>query len=286
MTAVALVSDIHGNLPALEAVVADIRSWRPDAVHVLGDMTNGACWSGTVLDLLEHLGWPMLLGNHDDAVLQLGSTRMEPRYADRRNYAALWWTRQSLLTRHLVALELLPLERRLSAPDAPPIRLLHGLPGDFFRGFRPDTSEQWALSRLSSVAERTVAGGHTHVPMERRIGDWLVLNSGSVGVPYDGDARASYVRLRGGPNGWRAETRRVSYDLRAVEQGFRDSGLAAEGGVLARMFLRSILSGQPWVADYVWWVRSQPPELMTDVDQAEQCYLASHGPGRWSFGVE
>jgi len=285
MTAVALISDIHGNLPALEAVVDDVRCWQPDAVYVLGDMINGACWSGEVLDLLAHLGWPMLLGNHDDAVLQLGSARMEPRYADRRHYAALWWTRQRLLPKHLLALKELPLERSVSVPHAPPIRLLHGLPGDFFRGFRPDTPEQWAVSLLACVAERTVAGGHTHFPMERRFGSWLVLNSGSVGVPYDGDVRASYLRLEGSPGGWRSEVRRLSYDLGAVEQGFRDSGLAAEGGVMARMFLRSILSGQPWVADYAWWLRLQPADRVNDLDRAEQLYIASHGPGRWSYSV-
>jgi predicted phosphodiesterase len=285
MTCVALVSDIHGNLPALEAIAADIRRWRPDAVFVLGDMVNGACWSGPVLDFIADLGWPMLTGNHDDAVLQLGSERMEPRYADHRNYAALWWTRRSLLPWHLAVLEALPLERRLAPPDAPPVRLLHGLPGDFFRGVRPDTPEDWAASRLAGVDEHTVAGGHTHVPMERRIGRWLVLNSGSVGVPYDGDARAGYIRVRGGPDGWRSETRRVHYELGAVQRGFRDSGLAAEGGAMARMFLRSILTGQPWVADYAWWLRAQPPEALADADGAEQRYMAAHGPGCWSFPV-
>jgi hypothetical protein len=77
----------------------------------------------------------------------------------------------------------------------------------------------------------------------------------------------------------------LEYDLRSVERGFRDSGLAAEGGVMARMFLRSILSAQPWVADYAWWLRLQPPDRVADVDRAEQLYLASHGPGRWSFAV-
>jgi predicted phosphodiesterase len=285
MTSIALLSDIHGNLPALETVVLDVQRWRPDAVYVLGDIVNGACWSGEAIDLLTHLGWPMLIGNHDDAVLQLGTARMEPRYADQRHYAALWWTRRSLLPRHLDKLANLPLDHRLSFSDAPPLRLLHGLPGDFFRGFRPEAPESWAVSHLIGVAERTVAGGHTHVPMERCFGSWLVLNSGSVGVPYDGDVRASYLRLEGSPEGWRSQVRRLTYDLSAVEQGFRDSGLSEEGGVMARMFLRSILSAQPWVADYAWWLRSQPADRITDVEQTERLYMASHGPGHWSFSV-
>jgi Calcineurin-like phosphoesterase len=285
MSSVALISDIHGNLPALEAVAADLQDWRPDGVYVLGDMVNGACWSGEVLDLLIHYGWPMLIGNHEDAVLQLGTARMEPRYADQRLYAALWWTRRNLLSNHLAALEDLPMDRLLALPGTSPLRLVHGLPGDFFRGLRPETPERWAISRLSGLAERNVGAGHTHVAMERRFGEWLVFNSGSVGVPYDGDVRASYLRLVGTPQGWRSETRRVAYDLRAVEQGFRNSGLAADGGVMARMFLRSILTAQPWVADYAWWLRSRPPELTTDEEQTEQRYMASHGPGHWSFPV-
>ncbi len=61
-----------------------------------------------------------------------------------------------------------------------------------------------------------------------------MLNSGSVGVPYDGDDRAGYLRLESGPEGWRSDIQRLSYDLRAVEREFRDSGLAAEGLPAAR----------------------------------------------------
>ena len=90
VVSIALLSDIHGNLPAFNAVAADIALQRPDAVYVLGDMINGCPWSAEVLDRLLDLGWPMLLGNHDDAVLQLDTPRMkEPRYHDRPRYAAL-----------------------------------------------------------------------------------------------------------------------------------------------------------------------------------------------------
>ena len=169
MISIALLSDIHGNLPAFDAVAADIAQRRPDAVYVLGDMINGCPWSAEVLDRLLDLGWPMLLGNHDDAVLQLDTPRMEPRYHDRPRYAALWWTREQLADRHLAALAALPLEETLTLPGAPALRLLHGLPGNFFAGFRPDSPADWAARHLASVAEGTVAGGHTHVAMIRRI---------------------------------------------------------------------------------------------------------------------
>lgn len=178
MPSVALLSDIHGNLPALQAVLAELASRRPDAVYVLGDMTNGCPWTAEVMDLLIDAGWPMLLGNHDDAVLQLDTPRMEPRYANRERYETLWWTREHLSGRHLTCLQELPLELNPHLAGAPPPRLFHGVPGNFFIGFRPDGTEEWAAGHLANVAEETVADGHTHFPMVRRLGRWQVVNDG------------------------------------------------------------------------------------------------------------
>ncbi len=283
MTTLALLSDIHGNLPALEAVVADVCARRPDAVYVLGDIVHGCVWSPEVMDLLLARGWPMLIGNHDDAVLQLGAPRMEARYADQQHYAGLWWTCARLTAAHLAHLEALPPELALTFPDAPPLRLLHGLPGNFFVGFRPDSPAAWAVQHLDSVSEPAVIGGHTHVAMVRPIGRWTVINSGSVGAPYDGDARAGYAWLEGHRGGWQAEIRRVSYDQAAVEAGYRASGLAAAACVLVEMFHRSVMSGLPWVSDFAWWLRTQPAEVVADQRRAQQLYDAAHGPGCWAF---
>lgn len=311
MTSLALISDLHANLPALEAVVAAIRRRRPDAVYVLGDIVNGCVWPAETLDLLAAEGWPMLLGNHDDAVLQLGTPRMETRYHDRRRYATLWWTRAQLDAARLAALEALPLTFGLTFDDAPPLRLIHGLPGNFFVGFRPDSPEEWALRKLEGVAEPVVAGGHTHVPMVRRFDDrtaadrmsaahrtdadgmsavrrmpaarWTVVNSGSVGASYDGDTRAAYAWLSGDASGWRAEICRVPYDVAAVEAGYRDSSLARERSALSLMFQRSVLTGLPWVSDFAWWLNQQPADVVADQELALRLYQAAHGPGRWAF---
>jgi predicted phosphodiesterase len=283
MNRISLLSDIHGNLPALQAVMADLRKDAPDAVYVLGDMTNGCPWSAEVLDLLSDAGWPMLLGNHDDAVLQLETPRMEPRYAHRDRYAALWWTRGHLTTRHLAMLEALPLDMSPVAPDAPTLRLVHGLPGNFFVGLRPDSPDEWVRRKLAKIGESTIAAGHTHVPMVRQIGKWCVVNCGAVGAPYDGDVRASYARLSSDGEQWRVDIRRVEYNISEVDAGFRSSGLAAEGGAMGEMFRRSVISGQPWVADFAWWVREQPSDALASMQDALNRYDATHGPGRWAF---
>ncbi len=283
MITLALISDLHANLPALEAVVDAVRARRPDAVYVLGDMVNGCAWPAETLDLAIAQGWPMLLGNHDDAVLQLGTPRMEARYGDRRRYATLWWTRARLSASHLALLADLPLTFGLMLPGAPPLRLVHGLPGNFFAGFRPDSPEDWALRHLAGVAEQVVVGGHTHVTMVRSLGRWTVVNSGSVGASYDGDPRAAYIWLAGDAEGWRAEVCRVAYDLAAVDEGYRASGLAREANALGEMFHRSVLTGQPWVSDFAWWIRQQSADVVADPQCALRRYEAAHGPGRWAF---
>ena len=283
MVTVALLSDIHGNLPALEAVAQDIRSHSPDAVFVLGDMINGCPWSDRVLDRLLEYGWPMLLGNHDDAVLQLDTPRMEPRYADRERYATLWWTREQLSPRHSTLLAALPTEMRPRFDGVAPLRLVHGIPGNFFVGLRPDSPEGWAARQLESVSETTLAGGHTHVPMIRQVRRWLVINTGSVAACYDGDPRASYALLHGDALSWHVDIRRVAYDLDALDVGYHETGLLVEGGVMAEMFRRSVMTGLPWVSDFTWWIWEQPAEISLDMRGALRTYDAMHGPGRWAF---
>lgn len=283
MTRLALLSDVHANLPALEAVTADIDRQSPDAVYVLGDMINGCAWPAETLDFITSRRWSMLIGNHDDAVLQLGSPRMESRYGDRHFYATLWWTQARLTARHRTLLDHLPNTLILTFSDAPPVRLLHGLPGNFFVGFRPDSPTEWALRHLASVQESTVADGHTHIPMVRIIGRWQVINCGSAGAPYDGDFRASYVLMDGFHAGWKVKIRRVEYDRKRVDEGYIISGLAEEGGVLGAMFHRTVLTGLPYVSDFIWWARQQPPDVINDHQRAITLYDAQFGPGRWAF---
>ena len=283
MTALALLSDIHGNLPDLEAVAADIRERRPDMVYVLGDMVHGCPWSAEVLTLVASLGWPMLMGNHDDAVLQLGTPRMEARYAVRARYPTLWWAREHLTDIDLAMLAELPEACVPPVQTSPQLRLFHGLPGNFFAGFRPDSPETWITKRLAPVDEPTVVAGHTHYPMVRRVGRWQVINTGSVGMPYDGIAQASYAWLESTKDGWRASVCRVPYDIKTVVDGYRHSGLAAAGGVMGEMFLRSIQTGLPWISDFAWWLREQPAAVQGDIDRARIQYDAAYGPGNWAF---
>jgi hypothetical protein len=169
--------------------------------------------------------------------------------------------------------------------------LVHGVPGNFFLGFRPDSPEPWVEEQLAGTEERVVAGGHTHFPMVRSIRStssvqsegWLVLNSGSVGIPYDGDPRTAYVWMEGEADGWHAEIRRLDYDRERVALAYQESGLAEAGGPMGEMVLRSVLTGLPWVSDFGYWMREQGNDGPADVSEAQRLYDTQHGPGRWAF---
>ncbi len=235
------------------------------------------------MDFVAARGWSAIIGNHDDAVLQLGTPRMEERYARRDQYGALWWTSERLEPRHRALLEALPSDLVIEVDGAAPIRLVHGVPGNFLLGFAPGVQENWAVRYLAAVPESYVLAGHTHLPMVHRFAHWQVINGGSVGAPFDGIGDASYAVIRQDRNGWNAEIRRVPYALDRVDAGFRDSGLLLDGGVLAELFCRSVLSGQPWVADFTWWMRHQSEERLRDMRSALHYYDSAHGPGRWAF---
>ena len=74
--------------------------------------------------------------------------------------------------------------------------------------------------------------------------------------------------------------RRIDYDRGRVERGYHASGLDVDGGVLGEMFHRTVMTGQPWVSDFNWWVRQQPPEVQEDPQAALAVYDAHFGPGR------
>jgi hypothetical protein len=117
----------------------------------------------------------------------------------------------------------------------------------------------------------------------RTIAKWQVINCGSVGAPYDGDVRASYVLMESAPTGWQVEIRRIRYDVKRVEEGYHLSGLAEGGGALGEMFLRTVLTGQPYVSDFNWWARQQPLDAMGEFQPVIALYDAQYGPGRWAF---
>lgn len=281
----AILADIHGNLPALEAVVGDLQRQAPDIVYLAGDQVNRCPWNCEVMALISDMAWPAIAGNHDLVIGWINTPENRPPFTEREQFPTLWWTHEQLTTEQLTTIRQWPLERQLVFDGLPPIRLFHGIPNNPFIGILPEEPDTQISKRLQEIRESVIVCGHTHRPLARTVADWSIYNGGSVGIPYNSDPSAQYLLLDGRSNRWQPTWRRVPYDHSPIPRAFEESGLRAASGPIAELHLRTIMNGEPWISDFGHWLHHHATESRTDMESAVAAYLASHGPGRWSFGA-
>ena len=282
----AFVADIHGNLLALEAVLADLQQQKPDAVYLVGDQVNRCPWNNEVMALVTDLGWPAIAGNHDLIVGMINTPQNRPPFTNRMRFPTLWWTQAQLTETHLAVLRQWPEELTITLDGLPAIRVVHGIPGNAFVGILPEDREQKVHPFLTGVAEPILVCGHVHRPLARTVDRWQVFNGGSVGIPYNSDPRAQYLLLDGVEHQWVPTFRRIEYDHRPIAQAFITSGMQAAVGAIAELHLRTVLTGEPWTSDFGHWLKFQTAELNNDMPNAIELYLQQHGPGRWAFTTD
>ena len=214
---VAALYDVHGNLPALEAVLADVPD---DALVVIGGDVAAGPWPGETVERLRHLGdrarW--LRGNADR---ELGSPP-EPREGGSPPEVTEWVQRQ-LSDEQLAFVTGLPERQSVDVDGLGRVLFCHATPRsdeELLTRISPD--ERWAAT-LSCVDEGTVVVGHTHVQFERRVGETRLVNAGSVGMPYEQEPGAYWALL--GPD---VELRRTAYDVNAAAKAIEESGWPEE----------------------------------------------------------
>ena len=282
----AFVADIHGNLLALEAILADLQQQKPDAVYLVGDQVNRCPWNNEVMALVGDQGWPAIAGNHDLIVGMINTPQNRPPFTNQVRFPTLWWTQAQLTETHLAVLRQWPEELTITLDGLPAIRVVHGIPGNAFVGILPEDREQKVRPFLTGVAEPILVCGHVHRPLARTIDRWQVFNGGSVGIPYNSDPRAQYLLLDGVDHQWVPTFRRIEYDHSPIAQAFITSGMQAAVGAIAELHLRTVLTGEPWTSDFGHWLKFQTAELNNDMPSAIERYLQQHGPGRWAFTTD
>ena len=224
---IAVVSDVHGNLSALEAVVADLRRTAPDLVVQGGDAALIGPRPAEVVDRLRELGWPGVVGNTDE-MLWDGSVRAEQERRAPKLLAWLGvlfgvlgpWAAERLGEERIAWLRARLLEQRREG-----VRVVHARPGDLWRAPMPDAADAELAGTYGGAGARVSVYGHIHRPYVRALSGLTVANSGSVGLPWDGDPRPSYVLV----DGDHAEVRRVAYDLERARSELDDAGFPLAG---------------------------------------------------------
>ncbi len=232
MARIAIISDIHGNLPALEAVYADLVSARADQVIVNGDLVGRGPHSAEVLDFVAGQKWTIVQGNHE-AFWTMCARGMPPD-----DWEDGWWAPTRLEMQRLPRawfdwMAALPFQHIVEVPGAPKIQVVHGSPNRLSEGLYAHERDHKLDAILAKTPYSIVVGAHTHVPMNRRTPNHWVLNSGSVGSPFNHDPAAQYLLLTWARQSWQAEIRRAEYDRDELlrqwhTSGYWDTGVAAQ----------------------------------------------------------
>jgi putative phosphoesterase len=244
----AVLSDIHGNLPALEAVLQDLQRWDIRGIIVAGDFTGGPQPNETIRRL-RSLDTRMIRGNSDDNLLRYGNGLAPQAWHSSRQFALLRWAHRHVDRDAFEFLQSLPEQRVIHMPGTGAIRVVHGSPRNPSGSIFPDREPTTLDLALAQVDEPVFVCGHTHIPWKVERDGRLALNPGAVCGPLNGEVGAQYALLTWQDNHWQVDLRAVDYDLEQIRVAFLKSGLLDEGGALARSFLLSIETGQN-VADW------------------------------------
>ncbi|HUN21516.1 MAG TPA: metallophosphoesterase [Anaerolineales bacterium] len=280
---IALLSDIHGNLRALETVLAHIERWKPEHVIVAGDVVNrGPCSRAClqlVLERVQHHGWQFLRGNHEDYLLHAASPEF-PTHPPASEYLRLpsWSCHQDV--RELVhTLADLPYQTSLTAPNGGLLTVVHGSMQGTRIGVYPETDNE-KLTPLVAKGVQVFACAHTHRAFQRFFlqdkQSTLIVNIGSVGLPFDGDTRAGYAQLTWQAGRWSARLIRLEYDMAQAERDFATTGYLVGGGALAQVVLRELQLAVPMLSSFDSRFSKAILSSEISVEQAVKIWLAQY----------
>lgn len=230
---IAVLSDVHGNVTALEAVRKAIAKERPDVVMVAGDLVmNGHDPLGCVATIreMETQGAIVVAGNTDMAVADADYAAAFPWMPEgipAAMQAAAEWAHDTLDDEALAWLRRLPAERRLRIGDTM-LLLTHASPGSMTAGLGTDVDATTLLERISRTDARIICCGHTHIPATRDFGWKQVVNDGSAGYVFDGDPTASWALVTLDGDEVTAEIRRTEFDVMTAANAISARGLPGD----------------------------------------------------------
>ena len=244
----AILADIHGNLPAFEAALRHLADQKPDLVILLGDIVNCAPDSAQCWQLAQSLGCPILSGNHERYTAHYGTDQADPLWSSEQ-FAPLQWTVAQFSEVERRAMNELPHCLRL--PTAPDLLLVHASARGDHDTIVPYTPEEHLTEMFAGTSERWIVRGHNHTCSVHLWQRGAIVTCGSVGLALDGSPTAQYLLLDQDQAGWRVQHQAVNYDLQAVRQRFEASGYLRAAGPMARLYLREILTGSPHIVPFL-----------------------------------
>lgn len=248
---IAVISDTHGNLLALDAVLADLDSNGPlDEIIMAGDFAFGGPFPAECIERVREQGMRAVRGNTDEFIVEVATDGSRPAQivesGQRHGPQQIEidrWAGERLTGDQIDYLAALPLQITIPAPEGGSLAIVHATPWSTHPPVGAGAPEADARQMLDEGGGQALGYGHIHVQYQRRVDGRLLVAVGSVGLPFDGDRRAAYAVFTSTESGWDVEFRRVSYDVEAAIEQVLRSGVPNAAGFAAT--LRSASPPQP-----------------------------------------
>lgn len=227
---IAVFSDIHGNLVALDACLADLQAQGgADAIVAAGDLCLDGPKPKKVLQRLQEVGAQCLRGNTDRFLGAPGDEKF-----DAVEGAQIEWTRNELGEKSLAWLAELPFAIRIG-DEANQLLVVHANPVNDDEHLWPDADDAMLSRLIGDEPATAIAFGHLHLPYVRTWRGKLLVNVASAGLPKDGDARACYAILTEQSGGWEVKHRRVEFDVKKVATQLASCGIPGSDELIATL---------------------------------------------------
>ncbi len=300
----AVLADIHGNLPALQAVQAELERLQPDFVILNGDLINPMPFNNGVVDSVRKAGWAVVRGNHEFYLLDYGTDRAPKGSHDSERWGSLHWLVRRIGAEQANFLAALPDELRLQFPGAQPIRAAHGVPGKNRVGFYQSMPADKIIPAIDSIEERNVISAHTHVQVDRHIYKtqsqdpltdphegrhafeppaanmsdispdgksrnhchWHLMNPGSIGLPLNGDPSAQFATMESAPESEQPGGWKVLHHRVPYDRGPVLEAFATEGLLEAGGVIAQL---------FYWELVTAEPEI---INYFRWCWANGHDP--------
>ncbi len=247
---IAVLSDIHGNLIALNAVLNDINRLGIDKFIIAGDHIIDCPHHNEVLEKVRNLNGYVIKGNREKYILNYHKGLHE-EWIKHKQMEATVWTYNNMDEDNLKYIDQLPEQINISLPQMDTIRVVHGSPFDISEGLFPDKHPERIERVLEDIKESVLICGHTHESWSKVIHNKLIVNPGSVGVPFNKNKYAEYAVLTWEDSQWIVSHHQVKYDLKELEQTFFESELFLECRTWSRLTLESIKEGKDITTDFL-----------------------------------
>lgn len=230
---IAIISDIHGNAVALETVLNALTAQKIDNILCLGDVASGGPQPQGVLERLQQLGCPVVMGNTDEWLLQPQLKSTTDQFTQWSQDVQLWCSQQ-LSSLHQAYIRTFQPTIEYPLTDGKLLLGYHGSPRSYREGIIATTLDEEVEQAFAGVKAAIMVGGHTHMQMFRRYKDILILNPGSVGAALDRVSPlnemhnapwAEYAIIDAEGNALYVEMQRVPFDLQALAESALKSGM-------------------------------------------------------------